>query len=130
MVRDGRPKRRKQSNGLSATGAPPRRRRSPSRGFFLGLGAVAIFALFLSAVGAMVAQAPSDGHEEGLPRPAESPIPVEVTVVPPEVTPDPDYTEALLGERDRLSVSSAPDRSTRSAATGIPTIVRNPTAGR
>lgn len=126
MVRDGR---RKESSDLSATGAPPRRRRSPSRGFFLGLAAVTVFALFLSAVGAIIAQAPSDGREEGLPRPAESPIPVEVTVVPPEVTPDPDYTEALYGGRDRPSAPPVPDRSARSAVIGIPNVIRDPTAG-
>jgi hypothetical protein len=129
MVRDGRPRRRKQSNDLSATGVPPCRRRSPSRGFFLGMGAVAMFASFLCAVGAIAAQAPSDGHEEGLPRPAQSPIPVEVTVVPPEVTPDPDYTDALPGGRDRPSVPPVPDRGVRSAAIGIPTVMRDPTAG-
>jgi hypothetical protein len=54
------------------------------------------FALFLAAVGVLGAQRPSDGSSAGpVPLPAESPIPVEITVVPPEVTPDPDYASSL-----------------------------------
>jgi hypothetical protein len=54
------------------------------------------FALFLTIVGVIGAQYPSNGSSAGpVPLPAESPIPVEITVVPPGVTPDPDYASSL-----------------------------------
>jgi hypothetical protein len=81
---------------ISSSGAPPRRRRSPSRGFLFGIGVLIAFALFLAVVGVLGAQRPPDVSSAGpVPLPAESPIPVEVTVVPPEVTPDPDYASSL-----------------------------------
>jgi hypothetical protein len=60
------------------------------------MGAIILFALFLVAVGAIATQSPSGSDLEApVPLPNESPIPVEITVVPPEVTPDPDYAEAI-----------------------------------
>jgi hypothetical protein len=85
-----------RTHDISSSGASPRRRRSPSRTFLFGIGALITFAFFLAVVGAIGAQYPSDGSSEGpVPLPAESPIPIEVTVVPPEVTPDPDYASSL-----------------------------------
>jgi hypothetical protein len=90
------PSRHQRTYNIRPGGASPRRRRSPSRGFLFGIGVLIAFALFLAVVGVLGAQRPPDGSSAGpVPLPAESPIPVEVTVVPPEVTPDPDYASSL-----------------------------------
>lgn len=65
--------------------------RRPSRGFYLGMGAVALVAAFLSLVGFLASQ--SAQGEVPL-QPAGTPIPVEITVVPPKVTPEPDFTRS------------------------------------
>lgn len=96
MARGRHPTWQEEHSGFSHNGGHPRRERSPSRGFLIGVGAVGLFALFLAAVGAIAAQSPSGSDSETpIPLPDESPIPVEVTVAPPEVTPDPEYAEAL-----------------------------------
>jgi hypothetical protein len=90
------PSRQQRTCDIRPGGALPRRRRSPSRGFLFGIGVLMAVALFLAVVGFMGAQRPSDGSSAGpVPLPAESPIPIEVTVIPPEVTPDPDYASLL-----------------------------------
>jgi hypothetical protein len=81
---------------ISSSGTSARRQRSPSRSFLFGIGALITFALFLAIVGIIGSQYRSDGSSAGpVPLPAESPMPVQVTVVPPEVTPDPDYASSL-----------------------------------
>ncbi len=85
-----------QTYDISSSSASPRHRRSPSRSFLFGIGALITFALFLAIVGIIGAQYRSVGSSAGpVPLPAESPMPVQVTVVPPEVTPDPDYASSL-----------------------------------
>ena len=75
------------------------RRRSPSRGFLVGTGAVVLFALILAAVGAIAAQSPSGGgREDPAALPDETPSSVEPTVEPtvisPTVTPESEYAIA------------------------------------
>jgi len=72
MARGQHPTWQANSGGFNPNGEPRRRRRPPSRGFLIGMGAVILFALFLAAVGAIAAQSPS----------------VEPTVVPPSATPE------------------------------------------
>jgi len=64
---------------------------TPSRGFWLGLAVVLLFALVLVSAGALAAAR----GPQGVVRPQSSPIPVEVTVVPPKVTPDPDFSRPI-----------------------------------
>lgn len=71
--------------------APPPGR-SPSRGFYMGMGAVALVAVFLAVVGLIASRRPVRGDVPL--QPTGTPIPVELTVVPPKVTPDPDFTRA------------------------------------
>ena len=96
MARGQHPTWLEGENGFRPSGGPPNRKRSPSRGFLIGMGAVALFAITLTAVSTIAAQSSGGTRTtDELPVPMESPIPVEITVVPPEVTPDPDYTGAL-----------------------------------
>jgi hypothetical protein len=96
MARGQHPTWREEHSGFSDNGGAHPPRRSPSRGFLIGMGVVVLFAMFLAAVGVIAAQSPSGGDVEApVPLPDESPVPVEITVTPPEVTPDPEYTEAI-----------------------------------
>lgn len=88
---------------------PPKRRRSPSRGFYIGMAAVGLFALFLALAGLIAAQ--SSGGEQPpdtAPLPAETPIPIELTVVPPQVTPQPEFTDALAPSSTAMSTIQSP----------------------
>jgi hypothetical protein len=94
------------------------------------MGAVVLFALFLAAVGAIAAQPPSGNDLEAPgPLPDESPIPVEVTVVPPEVTPDPEFTEAIpepessVSEPEPTSAAVQAPRTAASSWSAPPTLV-------
>lgn len=85
-----------QTYDISSSGASPRHRYSPSRGFLFGIGVLMALAFFLAIVGVIGAQYPSGKSSEGpVPLPAASPIPVQITVVPPEVTPDPEYASSF-----------------------------------
>jgi hypothetical protein len=85
------------------------------------MGGVVMFALFLAAVGAIAAQSPSGRDADGTaPLPLESPIPVEITVVPPEVTPEPDITGEIT-EPDATSSSVQAPRAVASSWSAAPT---------
>jgi len=89
MARGRHPTWHEEHTDLGDNGGARRRRRSPSRGFLIGMGAVVLFALFLAAVGAIAAQSPSGSDpEKPVPLPTETPAPVEPTVVPPSATPE------------------------------------------
>ncbi len=64
---------------------------TPSCGFWLGMGVVLLVALVLASAGALAA---SRGPESAA-APQPTPPPVQVTVVPPKVTPDPDFSGAI-----------------------------------
>jgi len=63
------------------------KRWSPSRGFWLGMGTVLLFAGLLASAGAIAAT-----QEPQTAAPAEAPLPLEVTAVAPKVTPDPSFS--------------------------------------
>jgi hypothetical protein len=89
MARGPHPTWQANNGGFNPNGGPRRRRRPPSRGFLIGIGAVILFALFLAAVGAIAAQSPSGSdREDPASLPDETPPSVEPTVVPPSATPE------------------------------------------
>src|SRR3989304_5826215 len=92
MLGDGRAT---GEGAANANQSPPQiRRGGPSQGFLLGVGGVLLLALLLTAVAAFAALTTSEGEGRGGVVPgAETPIPLEITVVPPEVTPDPDFAQ-------------------------------------
>lgn len=68
----------------------------PSRTFLIGMGAVVFFAGVLAVAGAF---AVSNGAEPAAPEASSTPIPpLEITRVPPPVTPEPDLTKELRNE--------------------------------
>ncbi len=86
------------------------RRRSPSRGFLVGMGAVVLFALFLAVVGAIAAQSGSGGdRDDPAALPEETPSSVEPTVEPtaisPTVTPESEYAIATPEEDEPAAVA-------------------------
>ena len=91
------------------------RRGGPSQGFLLGVGGVLLLALFLTAVAAFAALTTGEGEgRDGVAPGAETPIPLEITVVPPEVTPDPDFAQnaplpAAAPERHEPERPAAPE---------------------
>jgi hypothetical protein len=130
MARGPHPARHEDHSGFSTNGGASRRRRSPSRGFLIGIGAVMLLALFLAAVGAIAAQSPSGSDFDApVPLPDESPIPVEITVVPPEVTPDPEFTEVIpelessVSEPEPTSSAVEAPRTAASSWSAPPTLV-------
>ena len=62
-----------ESDGCGPDDGAARRRRSPTRGFFVGMGAIIMFAVLLTAMGAMAAGSPAE--DPALPLPAEPPAP-------------------------------------------------------
>ncbi len=110
---------------FSRNGGHSRRRRSSSRAFFIGVAAVVVFAALLALVGAIAVQSsPGDDADVTVPLPTESRTPNEITRVPPEVTPDPDYA------RSEEETDPAPDiQITAAVAAPEPTssTVQDPT---
>lgn len=102
MARGRHPTWHEERGGFSPSGGPRRRKPTPSRGLIIGTGAVFIFALFLAAVGAIVAQSSSGGA----PTQDQAPAPGEITAVPPDVTPEWHYTGALPQPEAELTSST------------------------
>ncbi len=113
MARGPHPTGHEERTDFSDNGGSRRRRRSPSRGFLVGMGAVILFALFLAAVGAIAAQSPSGGdREDPAALPDETPPSVEPTVEPtvisPSVTPESEYAIATPQE-DEPAAEASPE---------------------
>ncbi|HEU4758600.1 MAG TPA: hypothetical protein VFT91_01335 [Dehalococcoidia bacterium] len=91
---------------------------TPSRGFWLGMGVVLLFALVLASAGALAA---SRGPESA---PASQPAapPVQVTVVPPKATPAPDFSGAL-GEPSSPQAAQPPAGAVSSSTVQAPATV-------
>ena len=74
MAGDGHPTWHGERDDCGPNYGAAGRRRSSTRGFFIGMGAIVMFAAFLAAMGAMAAGAPAE--DPAPPLPAESPAPV------------------------------------------------------
>lgn len=96
-----------------------------SRGFYIGLGGVGLMALFLAAVGFAASRSPKADQPLPIEEPG-TPIPVEVTVVPPKVTPDPDITREMpptpVPPQPKEEATPVPSPQ-RAAATEAPEVV-------
>lgn len=107
MDRGPHPTGHEEHTGVGDNGGA--RRRSPSRGFLAGMGAVVLFALFLAAVGVIAAQSGSGGdRDDPAALPEETPSSVEPTVEPtaisPTVTPESEYAIATPQEDEPAAV--------------------------
>jgi hypothetical protein len=88
VLRGGRPE---ADEGAGGKASHPGNGLRFSRGFLLGMAGVALLALVLASVTAIAAvTSGADGGRQAITPDEATPIPLEITVVPPEVTPDPD----------------------------------------
>ncbi len=91
---------------------------TPSRGFWLGMAVVLLFALVLASAGALAA----GRRPQALVQPQSSPIPVEVTVVPPEATPDPDFSRPI-GKPEPQAAAVEPEAPVSSSVVQSPATI-------
>ncbi|MCH6556065.1 MAG: hypothetical protein IH797_05600, partial [Chloroflexi bacterium] len=84
MAGDGHPTWHGESNDFGPNDGVARRRRFPSRGFFIGMGAAVMFAILLAVMGAIAAGSPSEG-----------------------LVPDADYTTDLTAESPEAEATSS-----------------------
>ncbi len=99
--------------------ASPKGGWTPSRGFWAGMAGVIFFAGVLAAAGAVAATRDTDP----VAAPKAPPPPVEITIVPRNVTPEPDFTADIGGELNGAAVSATVDAGPVSAATVSPAAV-------
>lgn len=82
----------------NASSSPRRRGLRPSRGFLLAMAGVVLVALLLAGVAGLAALTPGEGaRQESIQPDSATPIPLEITVIPPEVTPEPDFARSVPG---------------------------------
>ena len=84
MAGDGHPTWHGESDGFGPNDGVARRRRFPSRGFFIGMGAAVMFAILLAVMGAIAAGSPSEG-----------------------LAPDADYTTDLTAESPEAEATAS-----------------------
>ena len=84
MAGDGHPTWHGESNGFGPNDGVARRRRFPPRGYFIGVGAAVMVAIFLAAMGAIAAGSPSE-----------------------DLVPHADYTTDLTAESPEAEATSA-----------------------
>jgi len=84
-----------EANGSSSPRRPGLR---PSRGFVWGVAGIVFVALLLAGVAGFAALTPGEGaRQESIQPDSGTPIPLEITVIPPEVTPEPDFAQSVPG---------------------------------
>ncbi len=120
MARGRHPTWHGEHSDFSDNGGAPRRRRSSSRGFLIGIAAI-LFVLFLIAVGAIAAQSPSGSDREGpASLPDETPPSAEPTVSP-SATPESEYAIATPREDEPTAEASPGIEITAAVAVPEPT---------